>query len=374
VRAGKLRGGRAGAVEKSALFRLAASLYDPVRILAIQLKRIGDFVLTAPALRALKTSSPAVELSLVHPESIAPLLPALARSVDRSLVYRTRGGNASLWQTLFAGSFDICVDFTGRDRSALMSLTSRAARRVVARSALRGSLWRRFCYNAAADIPVRSRHTVDFYLEHAAAALGRPVGDLTEALDAPILELPANALERAQSLLAAAGIAPKTEFIAIHPGSARPEKYWVAQRWAEVIDFCQGTLGRPCVLTGGSSDSAEQAHLARIRAALRQPCADLSGRLDLLTLAAVLSKAALFAGVDSGPMHLAATFRRPQVVLFGPTNPFHWRPRHAACAVLQAGMGDSPVREFQERSPRGDLQAISTQAVISCISKLLPVP
>ena len=111
------------------------------------------------------------------------------------------------------------------------------------------------------------------------------------------------------------------------------------ERWAEVIDFCQETLGRPCVVTGGSGDAFEQAHLARLQAALRRPCADLAGRLDLLSLTAVLAQAAVFAGVDSGPMHLAAAFRRPQVVLFGPTNPFPLAasPRRLPRAASRAG-------------------------------------
>ena len=342
-----------------------------MRILALQLKRIGDFVLTTPALHALKTAAPDVHLTVVQTATTAPLLPALSALVDRSLIHGTRQSNALFWRSLLRERFDLCVDFTGRDRSALLSLASRAPRRVIARSALRGSFWRRLCYNVAADIPVRSRHTVDFYLDQAAAALGQPPVDPAAAPQAPILSLPEVTTARARALLGTHGIGADTEFIAVHPGSARPEKYWVPERWAEVIDFCQETLGRPCVLTGGSGDPHEQAHLARIHAALRRPCADLSGQLDLLTLAAVLAKAAVFAGVDSGPMHLAAAFCRPQVVLFGPTNPFHWRPRHPDGLVLQAGMGDAPVREFHERSPGGPLDAISTSAVTSCISEAL---
>jgi ADP-heptose:LPS heptosyltransferase len=343
-----------------------------VRILAIQTKRIGDFVLTTPALHALK-QAPAAHLSLVHTEATVALLPAMAGLVDRSLVYQPHGHNVALWESVLRGTYDLCVDFTGRDRTALLSLASRAPRRVVARGALRGSFWRRFCYNAIAEIPVRERHTVDFYLAQAAIALELPPpGEVSGPPPAPILRLPAAAVAKARELLKGQGIDADAEFIVIHPGSARPEKYWVPERWAEVIDFCQETLGRPCVLTGGSGDAFEQAQVARIHAALRRPCADLSGQLNLLSLAAVLAQAAVFAGVDSGPMHLAAAFGRPQVVLFGPTNPFHWRPRHADSRVLQAGQGDLPVRDFRDRSPRGDLAAISTRAVTSCISEFLP--
>jgi ADP-heptose:LPS heptosyltransferase len=345
-----------------------------VRILAIQTKRIGDFVLTTPALHALK-QAPGAHLSLVHTEATAALLPAMADLVDESLLYRPHGNNFALWKSVLRGSYDLCVDFTGRDRTALLALASRAPRRTVARGALRGSFWRRFCYNAVADIPVRERHTVDFYLAQAASALGLPPpSELSGPPPAPLLRLPDAAVAQACGLLSGQGIGADAEFIVVHPGSARPEKYWVPERWAEVIDFCRETLGRPCVLTGGSGDVFEQAHLARIHAALHRPCADLSGQLDLLSLAAVLARAAVFAGVDSGPMHLAAAFGRPQVVLFGPTNPFHWRPRQADCRVLQAGQGHSPVRDFRDRSPRGDLAAISTRAVTSCISEFLSGP
>ena len=160
-------------------------------------------------------------------------------------------------------------------------------------------------------------------------------------------------------------------FIVIHPGSARNEKYWLPERWAEVIAFCQSEPGRRCVLTGGK-DPFEQANTSRASTTLwdGQTCADLSGQLDLPTLAAVLAEASLFVGVDSGPMHLAAAWRRPQIVLFGPTNPFHWRPRHALARVLQAGHGDAPVREFADRTPGGPMDLISTRAVIDCIKTL----
>ena len=189
----------------------------------------------------------------------------------------------------------------------------------------------------------------------------------------PTCGCPAGAVARAEALLAAQGIAASDEFFVVHPGSARSEKFWLPERWAEVIAFCQTALRRRCVLTGGRGDPTEDHHLARLRAALAargQPCVDLAGQLDLPTLTAVLARAALFLGVDSGPMHLAAAFRRPQIVLFGPTNPFHWRPRHPACLVLRAGHGDAPVREFVERSPGGPLDLISTQAVIDCIEGL----
>lgn len=336
-----------------------------MRVLALQLKRIGDLVLTTPALRALKSAG--AHVTLVLTDGTAALLPMLEDAVDTPLVYRSRGGNGALWRRIWHDRFDACVDFTGRDRSALLTLVSGAKTRVVARPALRRGRWRRAFYNAVADAPVRSRHTVDHYLDHL-APLGLTPPD--DPLAGPMLRLPPEAVRRADEILAAHGVGAAEEFIVVHPGSARVEKYWLPERWAEIIAFCQTEFNRRCVLTGGSGDPTEDAHLARLRAALAargERCVDLAGQLDLVTLTAVLARASLFLGVDSGPMHLAAAWRRPQIVLFGPTNPFHWRPRHPACQVLQAGHGEEPVRGFAERSPGGPLDLISTRAVINCI-------
>lgn len=338
-----------------------------MRILALQLKRIGDLVLTTPALHALRSAG--AHVTLVVLDGTAALSPMLVGAVDTTLVYRSAGGNGALWKQLWRGRFDACVDFTGRDRSALLTLAARATTRLIARPALRKGRWRRLCYNAVADAPVRSRHTVDHYLDHLGPLL-LPIPLPDGAPPGPVLHLPPAAIAQAAQILAAHGLGAHEDYVVVHPGSARAEKYWLPDRWAEVITSCQRTLGRRCVLTGGRHDPTEDRHLGQLRAALAargQPCVDLAGQLDLPTLAAVLARASLFLGVDSGPMHLAAAWQRPQVVLFGPTNPFHWRPRHPGCVVLQAGHGGAPVRTFTERSPGGPLDLISTQAVIDCI-------
>ena len=346
-------------------------LHGSVRILALQLKRIGDLVLTTPALHAMRAAG--AHVTLVLDGGTASLLPLLRESVNEALVYR-RGkgkGNGALWRRLLRGGFDACVDFTGRDRSALMTLAAHAPRRVIARQLLRGGGWRRLAYNTPVETSVRSRHTVDLYLDHL-AALGLTAGVPVDP--GPVLQLPSGADARAREILAAHGIDAGADFVVIHPGSARAEKYWRPERWAEVIAFCQGETGRRCVITGGL-ERFESEHIAQIHAALAaagQTCVDLSGQLDLSTLAAVLKMASLFVGMDSGPAHLAAAWRRPQVVLFGPTNPYHWRPRHLLARVLQAGQGDAPVREFTDATPGAPTERISTRAVIDCIETLPP--
>ncbi len=148
------------------------------------------------------------------------------------------------------------------------------------------------------------------------------------------------------------------------------EKYWEPQRWAAVIDHCQETLGLPCLLTG-SPDAFEQQHLAAIKAALRTPARDLSGKLDLPVLAALIARARLLLSMDSAPVHFGAAFGTPQVSLFGQTNPFHWLPRHDRARTLLASAPDADEGAFSPRFARAPLSELSTQRVIDAIGSLL---
>ena len=69
-------------------------------------------------------------------------------------------------------------------------------------------------------------------------------------------------------------------------------------------------------------------------------------------------------------MHLASATKTPQVILFGPTNPFHWRPRESPALILQ-GTSTSPSTEFVPKQPRLPMNQISTQAVINAMETLL---
>ena len=72
-------------------------------------------------------------------------------------------------------------------------------------------------------------------------------------------------------------------------------------------------------------------------------------------------------------MHFAAAAQIPQIALFGPTNPFHWRPRNRVSVILQ-GTSPIPVREFSADQPPVPMKQISTGAVIDAMNALLSSP
>ncbi|MBV8376972.1 MAG: hypothetical protein JO279_08195, partial [Verrucomicrobia bacterium] len=86
-------------------------------------------------------------------------------------------------------------------------------------------------------------------------------------------------------------------------------------------------------------------------------------KADFLLSAAIIREGILFAGVDSAAAHVASAFLRPQLVLYGPTNPFHWHPLHAAAVVVRAGFGN-PLEHFEPRQKGFPMSELSTETVI----------
>jgi heptosyltransferase III len=238
-------------------------------ILVVQLKRLGDIILTTPALHALRKIHPEAQITLLIDQHSAELAPAIA-DVNEVLIYN-RNASLNLWFDLVRRRFDLCLDFTGNDRSALVSFFSKAAQRVafsfVAKRAIRS-----WVYTRLVQSPVREKHTVDHYID-----LVRSLGDSSPAAARVSLRLPDSVERSADTLRREIGL-PERYFV-VHPGSARPDKYWLAERWKTVIAHAQKRLGIPCLITGGRNP-AELRHVRDILTGTRYPTTifNLAGR------------------------------------------------------------------------------------------------
>jgi len=333
-----------------------------LNVLLLQLKRIGDLILTVPAIAALRTHFPEAKISLIVAHGSRELLPAIP-GVDDTFIARGRVSDAKQWFAVAKARFDCCLDFSRTDRSAFLSLLSGARRRITYDTIRREPL-RRLSYNEFVPSKVRLRHTIDHHL-----ALLAPLG-ITNAATEIHLALPGTAKDRAAAVMTGHDL--NRNFVILHPGSARTEKFWIAQRWAEAAHWLASQGEMQLVLTGGRSP-IEQEHIARIKSHLQREIVDLSGQLDLLTLAALIERTRLLVTIDSAPMHLAAAFGTPQVALFGPTNPYHWRPRTTRAIVLRAGITE-PMTHFLPKQAPVAMKEISTDQVIGAMQTLLSAP
>lgn len=334
-----------------------------MKILILQLRRLGDLILTSPALASIRVDLPTAKIVLAIEPDCEPLLPLLPGSPETIVIHRGLR-DLKAWLQLRRGCFDWTIDLTRSDRSAWLTWLAASPNRVVSSRLKRKSKLRARLYNSFVDCAMKDMHTIDYYQQ-----LLQPLG-ITASSGEISLQLPESARAAAAAIIA--GQIGGRQFALFHPGSARQEKFWEPDRWAEVIHFATRQLDLHPVLSGGKG-AREQSHLAAIRQRLQVPVTDLSGEVDLLTVAALLEQARALVSVDSVPVHLASAFKTPQVVLFGPTNPFHWRPRNSPAAVL-FGNSTKPVTTFDRDEPRRPMNQISTTAVIDAIRSMLSAP
>lgn len=352
-----------------------------MRILALQLKRIGDLVMTTAALRALRTAWPEAHIALAVSEGCASLLGAIDL-IDSAIVFGPGRGWAP-WQQVLTGGWDVCLDFTGTDRSALATALSRAHDRRTFAWVRRRKL-RSLAYHQFVESSVRERHTMDHYLDLARAVIADRAASPPLADASPELHVPASSRAAADELLRARGVT--RPFAVLHPGTARAEKFWLKERWVELATDLRLRHELDLVLTGGRNpmELAQLSALEAVRGTQARSLSpdrlpvpsdgavvNLAGETDLLTLAALVARAALVVSCDTGIVHFAAAFRRPQIALFGPTNPFHWRPRHERAVVISAAQPDAPMTDFQPRMKGAPMDRISTDAVIRATEVLL---
>jgi ADP-heptose:LPS heptosyltransferase len=123
----------------------------------------------------------------------------------------------------------------------------------------------------------------------------------------------------------------------IHPFAAKAEKTWAAANFVEVAEYLAAHGMEPVVIGGPGDDFAPFARFRVLRGA------------RLGEVKALLARAALFIGNDSGPAHMAAAFGLPAVVIFSVSDPEIWRPWRTAGEIVRAPATVGQVLEAMAR-------------------------
>lgn len=304
--------------------------------LIIKLRHHGDVLLSAPVFTALKSYAPECEIdALVYSDTAAMLTghPAISEvhTIDRSWKRLGIAAQAHhewrLLSRLRARRYDLVVHLSPHPRGAWLSRVLGPRFAVTPKVLGKGAFWTGSFSHFYPKPAHTWRHTVEHHLD----ALRR-IGIQPAANDKRVTLVPGAAAEQcAQDLLIRHGLAEKG-FILLHPASRWLFKCWPAQQTAALLSVLHDE-GHSLVLTS-APDAQERALIAAIRAQTRAPVTDLSGSLTLKELAAIISRARLFIGVDSAPMHIAAAMGTPTVAIFGPSGDPEWGPWNVASRIV----------------------------------------
>jgi ADP-heptose:LPS heptosyltransferase len=336
-----------------------------VNILLIRLRSIGDVVFTTPAIRALRRRYPGARLCyLVEPDG-APVVHANPH-LDEVLVAprpspRTRLlSDLSLARRLRASRYDLAIDFHGGPRSAWLTLASGAPTRIGYDIA--GRRWM-YTVRVPRARELRPRHSVVNQWD-LLVPLGfdppDPARDPTEMGEDPA------AAGSVATKLRRAGIVPGLhDVIVLHVSAGNPFRRWPAASFVDLVArLADSKARRRVVLTSGPSEAEAALRIgleARSRLGPARADAVVSDVMfDLAELRALLGRAALFIGGDSGPLHVASTTPVPIVGLYGPTlaaRSAPWRAPEIATESIE--LGDLPCRPCdQRRCTPGDFRCL----------------
>jgi lipopolysaccharide heptosyltransferase II len=337
-------------------------------------------VFTTPAIGALRRRFPAAHLTYLVEAPAAPVVRHHPGLNEIMVLERPRGlarwhYDLRLARRLRAERYDVAIDFHGGPRSGLLTWATGAPVRIG--YALPG---RRWCYTTRLPWTralVPPRHSVLNQWD-LLAPLGIEPADPTR--DPVTMPVDPEADARVAARLAAAGVAPAAPLVVMHVSAGNPFRRWPAAAFAEVAaTLAREDAARRVVITSGPSDAAAAeavAEAARCQAGEAASGIVRSGEFTLAELRALVGRAALYIGGDSGPLHVAATTSTPIVALFGPTLPERSMPwRDPAAAALAIDAGPLPCRPCHQRHcVPGDfrcLTGISPNMVLTAARTLL---
>ena len=271
------------------------------KILVIRGGAIGDFILTLPAIAALRKNFPDAFLEVLGYPHIAQL--ALAGGlVDRVesigaralAAFFARNGELAEELVDYFSEFDLIISYLYDPDQIFRTNVSRRTRG-------------QFITGPHRPNEGTTIHATELYLkplEHLAIFDADPI---------PRLRITTN--PNPSSTLFRNGTGQGNErIVALHPGSGSENKNWPEANWAELLQKLINDTAFNLLLVGGE---AEGERLQRLAAALPPARVRVAQSRPLPELAQMLQQCAGFIGHDSGISHLAAAVGLPGLILWG---------------------------------------------------------
>ena len=310
---------------------------------------LGDFINALPALKALRLTGQAGEITLIGNPLWLPLSSA-GKIVDKTLSMERlplyAGFQPDLTDThplsLFLKDFDLIISWFG-DREGTWE---RNLKRISGNEIHVYPFHQYLSFNG---------HVSEYYLKTLQDAglfkiRDRPFAGRALMIE-PVFEGP---------------------YLCVQPGSGSKNKNWPKANFLEVLCQASRRWTLPShVLLGPAEDDDQRSCWQTTE----NPFLFVHSDLPILDAAGILAGARLYVGNDSGITHLAAALGTPTIALFGPTDPHRWAPVGRKVKVIRKDIPCSPCPDPAacERQKQHCLEQIPAEEVLLEIENMLTV-
>ncbi len=321
-----------------------------MRTLIIAPNWIGDALMAQPLLALLRQQTPAQHITAIAPSWVAPVLqamPEIDEVIATSLAHGTLqwGDRLRLARRLREQGYDRAFVLPNTLKSALIPLLAGIATRIGYLGEQRIGLLNRRLASPEPRMPMVDRY----------AALAALAGvKLPTTLPPPRLRVAGADIDRAREKF---GLTAPGLLYAFCPGAEfGPAKRWPAAHFAQLADLVlRDHPDSRIMLLGGPGDIDIATEIQSL-AAMHERVDLLAGHTSLPEALALIAGADAVVSNDSGLMHVAAALQRPQVALFGSSDPRHTPPLSAKAEILWLQLDCSPC--FARTCPLGHLRCL----------------
>ncbi len=275
---------------------------DPRRIVIATTHRLGDMLVTLPAVRAVRDHFPSSELHMMVSRPQLELVQAQP-FVDATIELPTEP-----WVI-----FDCVQEF---------DLVLLFRKWLDEPAAEMKPPW----YALSTDLLVGPPKPAHSHYLRALKMLG-----LRPKNREPRIVVPADAKAQAKQFLSETGLGGRKIRVVVHPGSYYVGKRWSPKRYNEVLRWLSDCYDAHFLVVQGRG---EQALVDEVTEGIEPRRVAVVANRSLPELAAILSSCTFFLGNDTGVTHLADAVGLPCVTVYGPSRPNVWGPTGPGCVHL----------------------------------------
>lgn len=326
---------------------------------------IGEAVMAQPLLALLRQRDPTIRVDALCSPRTAPVFLAMAEVNSVIEAPESRGpswlaAQGRIGWRLRAQNYRRAYVLPDAPCSALAAWIASIPERIGHRTeSPRPLLTRSYEPTGARTLPL---------VEHYARLAFAPREPLPGPMPAPRL---LRRRERERAVRTAFNLPDRAPLLVLCPGSGQgPAHRWPTRHFASLANLLADEWPEAeLVVLGSASDRLIGTEIAALSG---QSIRNLAGETSVADALAIVSQAGGVVSGDSGLMHLAAAFGRPQVAVFGPTDPRHTPPRSPRARVEWLHLACSPC--FQRDCPLGHhdcLGRVTPQSVFDSLSRAI---
>jgi heptosyltransferase-2 len=355
---------RTAALNMSFCLAQSHTVTKMVKILIIAPNWIGDAVMAEPLISQLKKNNPDSQIDVLATPWVASIMKAIP-AVDQIITADFQHGSLQ-WQErkvlakqLALSAYTHAYVLPNSFKSALIPWLAKIPQRIGYQGEMRWGL-----INEALKNPSRSHRPS--MSSHYFALSGNTFSEVPQ----PHLSLPDAIITESQQTLQK--IQEHQHLYVLCPGAEYgPAKQWPIEHFGQLAKNIIETKENSLVLILGSKkEFSIGSDIARM-SAYPDKVINWCGQTSLEDAMAAISNAHTVISNDSGLMHIAAAFRRPQVAIFGSSDPRHTPPLSKLAAIHWLHLECSPC--FKRVCPLSHLKClvdIQAKDVLNSINQL----